>query len=339
MSKLTDEILNKINYGWNLGNFFDCHEKGITTKMSGNKTVDEVVKLWHNPNFNLMCLNNLKNAGVNCLRLPVTWCNFVDYNGKNYILNKEIFVRLKQIIDYALNLDYVVIVDMHHDDKNWLNIAASDEEFEEVKNEYTQIWTQICKKFKDYGHNLVFEGMNELINICNGNEDWMGNDLGYKRVNELSDLFVKTVRASGGNNLDRCLMVASYGAQFNKYALKNFVLPNDENIIVDVHFYGKTDDKAIYIDYFKHLRALFLENNIPVFVGEIGLKKSVKDRLDMFKVLLGFMAELNLKVALWDNGSDRKFVDRNTGKIENEQFANYAKSLFCKFNCNAKNPL
>ena len=328
MTKLTNEILNKINYGWNLGNYFDCHKYGIKTKMSGNKAVDEIVGLWHNPEFNLKCLDNLKSVGVNCLRVPVTWCNFVEYDGKNYILNHDIFAKLKLIVDYAINLNYIVIIDMHHDDKNWLNIATNDEDFEEVKNEYVQMWQQICEEFKNYNHNLVFEGMNELININDNNEDWIGDNLGYKRVNELCDLFVKTVRASGGKNLDRCLMVATYGAQFHKHALKNFVLPNDENVIVDVHFYGKTDDKEIYIDYFKHLRTLLLENNIPVFVGEIGLKRAVSDRLDMFKVLLEYMQELNLKVALWDNGHDRKFVDRKTGKIENVKFVKFAKTLF-----------
>lgn len=105
-------------------------------------------------------------------------------------------------------------------------------------------------------------------------------------------------------------------------------MQNDKNVIVDVHFYGKTNDKEIYIDYFKHLRTLLLENNIPVFVGEIGLKRAVNDRLDMFKVLLEYMQELNLKVALWDNGHDRKFIDRKTGKIENVKFVKFAKTLF-----------
>lgn len=73
---------------------------------------------------------------------------------------------------------------------------------------------------------------------------------------------------------------------------------------------------------------LLLENNIPVFVGEIGLKRAVNDRLDMFKVLLEYMQELNLKVALLDNGHDRKFVDRKTGKIENVKFVKFAKTLF-----------
>lgn len=327
MSKQSNDILNKINFGWNLGNYFDCHSGGISTKMSGNKTVDQVVGLWHNPKFNLKCLDNLNNVGVNCLRIPVTWCNFVEYNGKDYLINKDIFARLKQIVDYALALDYVVIIDMHHDDKNWLSITSSEIEFEEVKHEYINLWQQICIEFKNYNHNLIFEGMNELINISNNNEDWIGNDLGYQRVNELCELFVKTVRASGDKNKDRCLMIAPYGAQFHKHALRNFALPNDNNIIVDVHFYGKTIDKEVYIDYFKHLRALLLSNNIPVFVGEIGLKKAYRDRLDIFKVLIGYMKELNLKIALWDNGTDRIFIDRETGKIENQQFLDFVQNL------------
>lgn len=319
MSELTNKILNKINYGWNLGNYFDCYKDEIKIKMSCNKTVEQVINLWHNPVFNLNCLQGLKNIGVNCLRIPVTWCNFVKYKNGKYLLPNEIFDKVKQIVDHAINLDFVVIIDMHHDDKNWLQIASADDVFDEIKNEYTQIWQQICEQFKNYNHNLVFEGMNELINICDKNEDWIGNEIGYKRVNELCELFVKIVRTSGGKNNDRCVMVSPYGAQIHKYALKNFKLPNDDNVIVDIHFYGKTDDKSIYVDYFKHLNTI-LANNIPIFVGEIGMKKSFKDRFDYLEVLLKYMAELNLKFALWDDGKNRKFIDRSTGKIENSIF-------------------
>ena len=70
-------ILNKINLGWNLGNYLDATDREYKIGYSSNKTVEEVVKLWNNPIFNLQCIDRLKDLGINCIRIPVTWCNFI----------------------------------------------------------------------------------------------------------------------------------------------------------------------------------------------------------------------------------------------------------------------
>ena len=170
--------------------------------------------------------------------------------------------------------------------------------------------------------------MNEVIKITD-KEDWVGSEFYYNRLNELYEIFITTVRKTGGKNADRFLMITPYGAQIHKFALKGFKLPKDNNLIVDVHFYGKTDDKNVYIEYFSYLKQHFIDKNIPLIVGEIGLKKEYKDNFEYLKVLLNYMKELNLKVYLWDNGSSRKFIDRETGLIEHQkEFMNYIKKKY-----------
>lgn len=321
-------LLSKIKIGWNLGNYLDCNNKDIKIRMSKSKSVEEVVSLWHNPIFNLKCFDSLLKYGINSVRLPVSWCNFIEYKNGKYIINNEIFDKLKEIINYALNLNFIIILNVHHDDKNWLSLSCNESDFIEVKNEFKQVWEQISYEFKDFSYNLIFEGINEVIKITD-KEDWVGSEFYYNRLNELYEIFITTVRKTGGKNADRFLMITPYGAQIHKFALKGFKLPKDNNLIVDVHFYGKTDDKNVYIEYFSYLKQHFIDKNIPLIVGEIGLKKEYKDNFEYLKVLLNYMKELNLKVYLWDNGSSRKFIDRETGLIEHQkEFMNYIKKKY-----------
>ena len=49
----------------------------------------------------------------------------------------------------------------------------------------------------------------------------------YKAHNDFNQLFVDTVRATGGNNAQRNLMVQIYSGACGDGAFENFVLPTD----------------------------------------------------------------------------------------------------------------
>lgn len=324
--KLTPNIiLNKIKFGWNLGNYFDSHDKKFRWETSKSKTVEYVVNLWHNPVFNFECFDALKNCNINCVRIPITWCNFIDIEKNDIRVSNEFIEYLKELIDEAFKRDFVVIINMHHDDETWLNVSCSHNEFVRVRKRFKNLWKAIAFIFKDYNENLIFEGMNEIIDRSNPDKyDWIGEDKRcFKRLNLLYRIFVKAVRRFSKNNKQRTLIISTYGAQIHKNAIANFKMPKDSNLVVDLHFYSKSTDEEYYEERFKYVKQFFIEKGIPVIVGEIGVKKDCENTLDVLKVYVDYMKKLNLKCVLWDNGKSRKFIDRENGCLVEE-----VKSIF-----------
>ena len=324
----TYKILNKINIGWNLGNYLDSHNKQYFIGENDCKTIEYVVNLWHNPIFNLKCFEELKIYGINCVRIPVTWCNFINTNNNKISISNEVLDYLKELINYGISKDFIIIVDMHHDDQTWLNIACSKKEFKLVKKQYKKIWEIIAFTFKDYNQNLIFEGMNEVIDRTNTEKyDWWGKkNFLFKNLNKLHNIFIRTVRRYSFQNKNRTLMIPTYGAQIHQHALKHFKMVKDKNIIIDLHYYSKEKDKIYFEEKFKEVFEYLINKKIPIFMGEIGSKKEFIQDFSYIKNYIDFLSLHNIKFALWDNGSSRSFINRQTAKFTHTELINYLKT-------------
>lgn len=310
--KRVNLILDKIKMGWNLGNFLDAHDKKFKIGNVQSKSIEYVVNLWGNPIFNFECLEALKKVNINCLRIPITWCNFIDIKDNNISISPSAFSYIREIVDIALKNDFVVIIDMHHDDQTWLKVACSKKEFKGICRLYKKIWSLISYNFRDYDENLVFEGMNEIVDRTNpDHHDWIGNDkIFFKRLSVLYKIFIKTARRYSLKNKQRTLMISTYGAQIHETALKNFIMPKDDNLIVDMHFYSKHTDLEYYQKKFRFVEEYFINKNIPIILGEIGTKKGFENDFEILKIYKSYVDKLNIKCVLWDNGSSRSFINR-----------------------------
>lgn len=271
-------ITREMGLGWNLGNTFDAHTAF---------TPDEV--LWQPTYTTPALVTAVHDAGFSTMRLPVTWGTMID-DENGYAINEEWLSRVQDVADYAIRHDMYVIINIHHDgaeQTGWLRVAAEGEAFEAVKEKFAAVWEQIAIRFRDYDEHLIFECMNEVT----GDD---GSDAGIKRdfrhIEELNQIFVDTVRATGGNNARRWLMVVprytnivnvlndSYG----------FTMPVDScepaRLMLSVHDYdwvfGLQDnmnatiwnqDKALTLmKQFQNLKAKFVDKGIPVVLGEYG---------------------------------------------------------------------
>ena len=308
------EILDKISVGWNAGNYLDAHDKKFKWQDCQPQSVGYVAKLWHNNVFNTKCLDSLLQCGVNCLRFPITWSNFLSIKNEEVSISQEALSHIKNIVSTAIEKGFIVILDMHHDDHSWLQVSGTKKEFEKTCQRYSKIWTLLAQEFKYFSSNLIFEGMNEIIDRSNPyKEDWKGkNKLHFKRLNKLTTI----CRNFSQQNMQRTLMIAPYGAQLHKNAISKLKLPKDKNIIVDVHFYSRQNDREFYDYHFQYIKKKLLKKKIPVFVGEIGVIKSMTSDLPLLKSCLDYVGSLGLKYALWDSGSTRKFIDRESGTPE-----------------------
>ena len=70
-----------------------------------------------------------------------------------------------------------------------------------------------------YGEHLIFESMNEvMVDYGTPKPEYL------TQINELNQAFVDTVRASGGNNATRCLVVPGYNTNID-YTVAGFTRP------------------------------------------------------------------------------------------------------------------
>lgn len=296
------EIVSSIKVGWNLGNTLDSYN----TSLSGLATETG----WGNPRTTAEMIAGVKAAGFNAIRIPVTWGEHMDGD----TIQSEWLARAKEIVDYAYNSDMYVILNMHHDDYIWFEPKESEYAGDSAK--LVKIWQQICAEFGSYGDRLLFEGMNEPRTVGSSAE-WRGGTADERRiVNKYEQDFVDTVRASGGNNKDRTLIITSYAASAEDVALNDVVIPDDSHIVLSLHYYAPwkftdgqsttfgSSEKSELDSKFAKLRSKFIDSGTPVIIGEFGCVAKADDatRADYYKYYISAAKSQGIKCFIWDNG-------------------------------------
>lgn len=295
------EIVSAINVGWNLGNTLECYDyKEWTT---------DAETAWGNPETTQAMITAVKDAGFNAVRIPVTWGEHM--NGDT--IDAAWMDRVQEVVDYAYNQDMFVILNMHHDDYIWF--TPNDGEYSSDSAKLCKIWEQICARFGNYGDRLLFEGMNEPRTV-GSNDEWTGGTAAERAViNKYEQDFVNTVRASGGNNAHRTLVVTSYAASIEDDAVNDVIVPDDDNIIVSIHFYapwqfanGESNewDKTTLDAGFSKLKSKFIDKGTPVIIGEFGAVANNNDstRKEYYEYYISTAKANGIKCFCWDNGAE-----------------------------------
>ena len=213
-------------------------------------------------------------------------------------------------------------------------MRATPECYEKYHDKVSALWHNIAVHFKDYDEKLMFEGFNEMLD---GEGHWggAGSPEEYKAHNDFNQLFVDVVRATGGNNAQRNLMVQIYSGACGDGAFENFVLPTDStkgHLIIQVHNYdpqpftwtsvdyteptdqwGSDSEKEDIKNLFSKLAAFSQLHNVPVIVGECGadFKGNEVTRKAYVEHYFSNASEYEIKCFWWDTGAMALF-DRNT---------------------------
>ena len=214
--KTAMEITQDMGVGWNLGNSLDAWP-GVLGQTQGL----ESETFWGNPKTTQALINAVKAKGFNTIRIPVTWGNHMDSNNN---VDTAWMARVKEVVNYAYNNGMYVILNVHHDE--WNKPTSSN--YSAASTKLKALWKQIATEFKGYDRHLIFEGMNEPRNY-KGSHEWDGGIQEYWTVvNKLNADFVSTVRATGGNNSTRLLMIPSYAASMD-FSVRLFLFaPEDD---------------------------------------------------------------------------------------------------------------
>jgi endoglucanase len=229
------EMAAEMAPGVNLWNTLDA----VCWWCEGCKNGLESERAWGNPYTTPQMIQAMADRGFKSIRIPVTWFNHMG-TAPDYKIDKIWMDRVEAVVNYALDANLYVTINIHHDDYHidhkgsWL--IPTYEKQEEVTDQLIKVWTQIAERFKDYGDHLLFETMNEP-RVTGGPDEWNGGTQEHREViNAFNVAIVNTIRATGGNNKERFILVPQVGANMDA-TLENMVVPDDSNIIVTVHAY------------------------------------------------------------------------------------------------------
>ena len=313
--------------GWNMGNQMDAISSGVASET-----------VWGNPKCTQATMDGVKAAGFKAVRICVTWEGHIGA-APAYRIEDKWLDRVAEIVGYAEKAGLVAIVNTHHDETHWQDIAKAYDNTtrnEKVKDEVFCLWTQIAQRFADKGEWLVFESFNE---IQDGGWGWStafrnNPQAQYKVLNEWNQVFVDAVRSSGGYNATRWLGIPGYAASPG-FTIAGLVLPEDHTtgnrLMVAVHDYdpynytlndplvrqwGHTADKDKRCsDYdeegvvavFENLKAAYLDKGIPVYLGEMGCSRHAEEDFPYQKYYMEYFckaaADRLLPMYVWDNGA------------------------------------
>lgn len=327
---------SQLQVGWNLGNTFDAFIADDDVVGAGLSCETSWVGIGTSRDM----IDAVKSAGFSTIRIPVSWHNHLD---EDLTIKKRWLDRVQEVVDYAISADLYVILNIHHDnDKSYDYYFYPDSEHKDISEKYiASIWGQLAERFKNYDEHLIFESLNEP-RLIGTNVEWNLTNAAECRdacetISYLNQVFVDTVRATGGNNADRYLLVPGYAASVDGALRAEFVVPKDsaENrIMIETHAYSPYDfalqsggkkvfgdaEKAFIDQMFDSLYDRFISQGIPVVMDEFGArnKDNLQDRIDFTSYYIAKAKSVGIPCVWWDNncfeGDGEQFglLERNT---------------------------
>ena len=308
------EAVKKMAVGWNLGNTLESNS-GDTLNMWiehwTSRTPSDYEKSWGQPITQPSLMKMFKEAGFNAIRIPVTWYphmeakfQFSSYSNSIWYPSKDKLgtkvdaawmKRVKEVVDYVIDAGMYCILNVHHDTgaSNTAWLVADEKVYEQQRERYEALWKQIAETFRDYDEHLLFESYNEMLDVKDSwcfasfavSYDAAIASSAYKGINNYAQSFVNVVRATGGNNTQRNLVVNTYGAcngegNWNSHLLdplKQMKLPDDvvqDHLIFEVHSYPDIKNlasaKSALDSNINNLKEYLVKKGAPVIFGEWG---------------------------------------------------------------------
>lgn len=288
--------IGNLGIGYNIGNALDVCDWEAKFE---NKYGIDTQTLWLGENITEDFIKMLAYEGFGVVRVPVTYMNHIDEDAN---VDEAWLSRVREVADWIINNDMYCIIDIHHDTGNDGWIMASSDNYEENHERVINMITQIANYFKDYDEHLILEGFNEIVDEEN---HWTRIPLkSLEALNDWNQLFVDTVRATGGNNSSRYLLINTYAAIHHSWALYCFDMPKDsvENrLIVGVHNYSGPDKLE---SSFKRIKRLS-DRGYPVIIGEFGSKANANfDRVQHAHDYVVLAKSYGFCPIWWDNGEN-----------------------------------
>ena len=326
------EATRLMGNGINLGNTLEACDNNVGIKTNAPLSYETY---WGQPKTTQAMIDGMKAAGFDTIRIPVAWMTNAThlYEG-DYTIDAGYMDRVEEVVRYARKAGMYVIINDHWDG-GWYGMFGSEsaETRALAMEAYKGMWQQIAERFRDYSDYLIFESANEELGgrfdensplYCSDSVvTYLTDDERYALTNEINQTFVDVVRATGGNNATRFLLIAGYSTNIDQTCDDRFQMPKDtadSKLMVSVHYYdpwsycgassaasatkwGKVSDYE-YLDQQLAKMTKFIEAGYGVVIGEYGAlpgSDGLKDNtLAYHTAFLDACTKYNLTNCLWD---------------------------------------
>jgi endoglucanase len=280
---------------------------------------------WGNPPITEAYVRSLAGLGFKTVRLPVAWDTYAS-DGRT---DPDKLRRVSEVVDWIIRAGMFCVLNIHWDG-GWIDSSAK-ERFRnahvfspEAEKKYRSYWEQISRFFAGKSEKLIFEALNEETNFENEGSP----EKAYATLTRVNQLFIDTVRTTGGNNARRLLIVTGYTTDITKTSSPLFTLPKDtipHRLFISVHYYtpwpfsGMTEDASwgkMALTWgspsdveelnrlFDKMKEFCSRNDVPAFIGEFGVteKKESASRVRWMSAVMDAAQSRKMVPVLWDTG-------------------------------------
>ena len=281
---------------------------------------------WGNPLITREYVQSLAHLGFKTVRLPVAWNTYAE-DGR---IQPDRFARVSEVVHWIIEAGMFCVLNIHWDG-GWIDSDVKDRYpttfhtfSAEAEKKFRSYWEQISTFFAGQNEKLIFEGLNEETNF----ENEGSTQKAYAALTRVNQLFIDTVRKTGGNNAKRLLIVTGSSTDITKTCNPNYKMPKDtvpHKLFISVHYYtpytfcGLTEDadwgkmtmtwgsptEVKELDkLFDLMKDFCTRNDVPAFIGELGVvtKKESASRVRWMSAVMNGALSRKMVPALWDTG-------------------------------------
>lgn len=246
----------------------------------------------------------IADAGFNSVRIPVRWSAHAQETAP-YTIDAAFLARVDWAVSKALENNLAVMLNIHHYEEIFAEPAAQ-------KERYKAIWAQLAEHYAEHPTTVMWELLNEPHDNLTA-ELW--NTLAAETVAMIRQIDTVHTLVIG---------TAEWGGV---YGLDKLQLPDDDNLIVTVHYYepfhfthqgaewvdgadawlgttwlGTSAEKSAVTEALSKAAAFSAANNVPLHIGEFGAysKADMASRARWTSFVTRSAEALGLSWAYWE---------------------------------------
>ncbi len=300
------EAVKGMQRGINIGNSLDAYPGGETS--------------WGNPPIQKSFFTDLKTAGFDAVRIPITW----GYDGRSltkppYTIDSTFMARVDTVVTWALENNLFVTINAHHE--FWLkdtlgnvtwNTPTHTSNVNAAIARFDSLWSQIATHFQNKSDSLIFEILNEPYPAP------------QNYVDEINKEVLKIIRRT---NPTRIVSFSGYKWS-NSAQLVTAAIPDssDKFLIGYYHSYdpwpfglngGSTSNANILSTIKSEMDQVTTwshKTGIPVVMGEYGFINSCayNPRMYAYATVVDQALQHGVAPFVWDDGGSFRIFNRRT---------------------------